>query len=104
MRLDSIHAGGVLEFEFPQFTARVQLETEKKLHLRIIAGENIGFEDRTTYEVRSVAEEVVVLSWQETIGTSVVVVMDKASGHAYALVTTAHGNFLRLDGRVIKRH
>ena len=95
--------GQVLEIDFTPFTPRITVHSERELTVEIIAGDNIGFSDTVAYEAVSVRAEVVVLSWQEHIGSTIVHVLDYASGEAYTAVTTARGEFMRLRGRMTIR-
>ncbi|ETR75085.1 adenylate cyclase [Afipia sp. P52-10] len=47
-------------------------------------------------------QDVAVLSWRETIGTTVTHVIDLAASRTYATVTPAKGGFLRLEGRLVQ--
>jgi hypothetical protein len=100
MWTDTIRPGRSLEFEFADFTAKVSFKPEQRLKLEIVVGANKGFKDLVAYEVRQMRDEVVVLSWQEQIGTTVVHVLDLPSRQTYALVTPARGGFLRLEGKI----
>jgi hypothetical protein len=92
--------GQILEIEFPTFTPRITFHSERELTVEIIAGANRGFFDTVTYEVAAVRNELVMLSWQEHIGSTIVHVLDFVSGAAYTAVTPATGGFLRLIGRI----
>jgi large conductance mechanosensitive channel protein len=63
-------------------------------------GDGVGFSDTVDYEAVAVRDDVVVLSWQEHIGSTVVHVLDLGSSRAYTAVTPAKGGFLRLTGRI----
>jgi hypothetical protein len=43
---------------------------------------------------------VVILSWQEHIGSTIVHVLDLRSATAYTAITPAKGEFTRLTGRI----
>jgi drug/metabolite transporter (DMT)-like permease len=93
-------AGQVLEISFVTFTPRITIHSERQLTVEIIAGEGAGFSDTVEYEAVAVREDLVVLSWQEHIGSTVVHVLDLSSSHAYTAVTPAKGGFMRLTGRL----
>ena len=93
-------AGHVLEISFATFTPRITVHSERQLTVEIIAGDGVGFSDTVEYEAVAVRDGVVVLSWQEHIGSTVVHVLDVGSSRAYTAVTPAKGGFLRLTGRI----
>ena len=76
------------------------VHSERQLTVEIIAGEGIGFSDTVEYEAVAVRDDLIVLSWQEHIGSTVVHVLDLSSSRAYTAVTPAKGGFMRLTGRV----
>lgn len=92
--------GEVLEVAFATFTARVTFRSERELIMEIVAGDNTGFADTVEYEAVAVRDGLVVLSWQEHIGSTIVHVLDFISGRAYTAVTPAKGGFMRLVGRI----
>jgi molybdenum cofactor biosynthesis MoaF-like protein len=72
--------------------------------VEIVAGDNAGFSDTTGYEAVTLRDGLVVLSWKEHIGSTIVSVLDFDSGTSYTAVTPAKGDFVRLEGRIeIKR-
>lgn len=93
-------AGQVLEISFGTFTPRITIHSERELTVEIIAGDNVGFSDTVEYEAVTVRDDVVMLSWQEHIGSTIVHVLDLASGQAHTAVTPAKGGFMRLAGRI----
>jgi hypothetical protein len=93
----------VLEINFPTFTPRITLHTERELTVEIIAGDNTGFSDTVDYEAVAIRDGLVALSWQEHIGSTIVHVLDFISGEAYTVVTPAKGEFMRLRGRIAIR-
>jgi len=95
-----LRVGQVLEINFPTFTPRITVHSERELTVEIVAGDNIGFSDTVEYEAVAVRDGLVFLSWREHIGSTVVHVLDFASGDAYTAVTPAKGGFMRLAGRV----
>lgn len=92
--------GQVLEIGFAPFTPRITIRSERELTVEIIAGDNVGFSDTVEYEAVAVRDDLVVLSWQEHIGSTIVHVLDLASRKAYTAVTPAKGGFMRLTGRI----
>ncbi|MGH8612594.1 MAG: MoaF-related domain-containing protein [Gammaproteobacteria bacterium] len=95
-----LHVGQVLEISFPTFTPRITVDSERELTVEIVAGDNIGFSDTVDYEAVAVRDGLVILSWREHIGSTIVHVLDFISGEAYTAVTPAKGEFMRLRGRI----
>jgi hypothetical protein len=95
-----LRVGQVLEISFPAFKPRITLHSERELSVEIVAGDNIGFSDTVEYEAVLIRDGLVVLSWREHIGSTIVHVLDFASGEAYTAVTPAKGGFMRLTGRI----
>jgi hypothetical protein len=95
-----LRVGQVLEIGFPTFTPRIAVHSERELTVKIIAGDNVGFSDTVEYEAIAVRDGLVILSWQERIGSTIVHVLDFRSGEAYTAVTPAKGGFMRLRGRI----
>ena len=91
--------GRAFEIGFATFTPRITICSERELTVEIIAGD-IGFSDTVAYEAVAVRDGLVVLSWQEHIGSTIVHVLDLTSRHAYTAVTSANGDFMRLTGRI----
>ena len=96
----ALRAGQVLEISFPTFTPRITVHCERELTMKIIAGDNAGFSDTVQYEAVAVRDGLIMLSWQEHIGSTIVHVLDLVSGDAYTAVTPAKGGFMRLRGRI----
>jgi len=96
----ALPVGQVLEINFATFTPRITIHSERQLTVEIIAGDNVGFSDTVEYESVAVRDDLVILSWQEHIGSTIVHVLDLASGEAYTAVTPAKGAFMRLTGRI----
>jgi hypothetical protein len=92
--------GQVLEISFATFTPRITIHSERELTVQIIARDNIGFSDTVEYEAVAVRDGLIILSWQEHIGSTIVHVLDLTSGRAYTAVTPAKGGFMRLTGRI----
>jgi len=95
--------GQVFEISFPTFTPRITIRSEQELTVEIVAGDNIGFCDTIEYEAVAVREGLIVLSWQEHIGSTIVHVLDFVADHAYTAVTPAKGGFVRLRGSIEAR-
>jgi hypothetical protein len=92
--------GQVLEIHFESFIPRITIRSEHELTVDILTGSNTGFSDTIAYEAVAVREGLVVLSWQEHIGSTIVHVLDFNSGKAYTAVTPAKGRFMRITGRI----
>ena len=95
-----LRAGQVLEITFPTFKPRITFDSDSKLTVEIVAGENVGFSDTVEYEALAIRDDLVMLSWQEHIGSTIVHVLDLVSGKAYTAVTPAKGGFMRLTGKI----
>jgi MoaF-like len=95
-----LRIGQVFEIRFPTFTPRITVQSERELTVEIIAGDNIGFTDTVEYEAVAVRDGLVVLSWQEHIGSTIVHVLDLAALKAYSAVTPMKGGFMRLTGPI----
>ena len=95
-----LRAGLVLEIRFSKFTPRITFRSERELTVEIVSGDNIGFSDTVEYEAVAVRAGLVMLSWQEHIGSTIVHVLDLAAGNAYTAVTPAKGGFMRLTGPI----
>lgn len=96
----ALPVGLVLDINFATFTPRITVHSERKLTVEIIAGHNVGFSDTVDYEAVAVRDDLVILSWQEHIGSTIVHVLDLASSQAYTAVTPAKGAFMRLTGGI----
>jgi hypothetical protein len=95
-----LRAGQVLEITFPRFKARITVDSDHELTVEIVAGENVGFSDTVEYEAVAIRDGLVMLSWQEHIGSTIVHVLDLVFGKAYTAVTPAKGGFMRLTGQI----
>ncbi len=93
-----LRVGQSLEITFPNFTPRITVHSERELTVEIIAGDNAGFSDRVEYEAIEVRDGLVMLSWREHIGSTIVHMLDFPASKAYTAVTSAKGGFLRLSG------
>lgn len=98
--MSPLPAGQVLEISFATFTPRITIHSEHGLTVEIIGGDNAGFTDTVEYEAVAVRDGLVILSWQEHIGSTVVHVLDFTSSRAHTAVTSASGRFMRLAGRI----
>ena len=92
--------GQVLEISFATFTPRITIHSARELTVEIVAGEGAGFSDTVEYEAVAVRDDLVLLSWQEHIGSTIVHLLDLTSSRAYTAVTPAKGGFMRLAGRI----
>ena len=90
--------GQVLEITFPTFTPRITIRSERKLTVEIIVGD--PFSDTVEYEAVVVRDGLVILTWQEHIGSTIGHVLDFTSHKAHTAVTPAKGGFKRLMGRI----
>src|SRR5437764_3704114 len=95
-----LRVGQVLEISFPTFTPRITIHSERELTVEIVAGDNIGFSDTVEYEAVAVRDGLVILSWREHIGSTIVHALDLVSGETYTAVTPAKGGFMPLTGRI----
>jgi hypothetical protein len=66
--------------------------------VEIIKGD--AFSDTVQYEAVLIRDGLVMLSWQEHIGSTIVHALDFTSLVAYTAVMTADGEFMRLGGRI----
>jgi hypothetical protein len=75
--------GQVFEITFPTFTARITIRSERKLTVDIVAGDGVGFSDTVAYEAITNRDDLIFLTWQEHIGSTIVHVLDFAAGKAH---------------------
>ncbi len=99
-RTSKLSAGQVFEITFSSFTVRNTLKSERELTVEVIAGDNAGFTDTVKYEAIAIRDDLVMLSWQEHIGSTIVSALDLVANQAYTFVTTAKGEFMRLTGPI----
>jgi hypothetical protein len=92
--------GLVFEIKFETFTPRITIRSERELTVDILTGSDIGFSDTVAYEAVAVRDGLVMLSWQEHIGSTIVHVLDFNARKAYTAVTPAKGKFMRLTGAI----
>jgi len=95
-----LRVGQVLEIEFATFTPRITVRSERQLTVEIVAGDNVGFSDTVEYEAIALRHGLIVLSWREHIGSTIVHVLDFLSGKAYTAITPSRGAFMRVRGRI----
>jgi hypothetical protein len=93
-------SGESLRIEYAEFTPLITFHEGSKLTVRIVAGLNAGFADTVAYEAVAVREGLVVLSWREHIGSTVVHVLDLDAKRAYTVVSPAKGDLMRLVGPI----
>jgi hypothetical protein len=92
--------GQVLEITFPTFTPRITIRSDHELTVDIVAGDGVGFSDTVAYEAITIRDDLIFLTWQEHIGSTIVHVLDFAAGTAHTAVTPAKGGFMRLTGPI----
>ena len=93
--------GLMLTIRFGNFTPQITVHSERELTVEIIEGDgSVGFSDTVEYQTITVRDDVIVLSWQEHIGSTIVHVLDLSSSRAYTAITPATGDFTRLTGRI----
>jgi hypothetical protein len=92
--------GHVLEITFPTFTPRITIRSDRELTVDIVAGDGVGFSDTVAYEAVTIRDDLIFLTWQEHIGSTIVHVLDLAAGKAHTAVTPAKGGFMRLTGPI----
>ncbi|WP_136067534.1 MoaF-related domain-containing protein [Modicisalibacter radicis] len=95
-----LRPGERFEIQFPAFIPRITIESSNKLTVEVVAGDNAGFSDTVEYEAVVIRDDVLMLSWQEHIGSTIVHVLDFGVGTAHTAVTPAKGGFMRLTGRI----
>lgn len=95
-----LRVGQVLEIKFPKFTPRITFHSERELTVEIAMGDNMGFADTVEYRAVAARDGLVIPSWQEHIGSTIVHVLDFTSGKAHTGVAPAKGEFMRLTGRI----
>jgi hypothetical protein len=94
-----LSVGLVFEIGFPTFTPRISIHSARVLTVDIVDGDDVSFSDTVEYEAVPLREGLVMLSWQEHIGSTIVHVLDFNSAQAHTAVTPAEGDFTRLTGR-----
>jgi hypothetical protein len=76
--ISPLRVGEVLEIIFAAFTPGITIHSDRELTVEIIAGDNAGFSDTVEYEAVVVRDGLVILSWQEHIGSTIVHVLEPA--------------------------
>lgn len=92
--------GQVFEIAFPEFTPRITIRSARELTVQIVSGGDAGFSDTVVYEAVTLRENLVMLSWQEHIGSTIVHALDFEAGVAHTVVAPARGGIMRLTGRI----
>ena len=98
--LFSFPEGGTLVIRFATSTRCLTFHANNKLTVEIIDGEDAGFRETLPYQAVLPRANLVVLSWQERIGNSVVHTLDLDIGRSYTVIAPAKGSLLRLEGNV----
>ena len=93
-------ANETLEIEFPTFFVRIDFRDTQQLTVEVVKGDNAGFTDTVEYSAISLRHGIVILSWQEHIGSTIVHVLDLMNDSARTFVTTIHGKFMRISGKL----
>jgi len=96
----SFPEGRVLVIRFPTFTPRITFQSDNRLTVEIIGGEDAGFRETVPYQAALLRANLVVLSWREQIGSTVVHTLDLDIGRTYSVVARARGGMLRLAGTI----
>jgi hypothetical protein len=92
--------GQVIEISFATFTPRITIRSERELTVEVVAGAYLGFSDTVQYQAVAIRDDLVLLSWQEHNGSTVMHALDLSSCITHAAVTPAKGGFERLTGRI----
>jgi hypothetical protein len=95
-----LRVGQVIEISFATFTPRICIRSDRELTVEVIAGAYLGFSDTVEYEAVAVRDDLVILSWQEHNGSTIMHALDFNSCITYAAITPAAGKFQRLTGRI----
>jgi hypothetical protein len=95
-----VDAGQIIGITFPTFTPRITFHSEHELTVKIVTGNGIGFSETVEYEATEIRSGLILLTWQEHIGSTIVHVLDFDAGEAFTSVTPAKGGFRRLRGRI----
>jgi hypothetical protein len=98
--ISPLAAGLVIDIRLPTFTPRVTILSESELTVEVIAGAHIGFSDTVEYEAVALRDDLVMLSWKEHNGSTIVHALDLGSCITYVAVTPATGEFLRMTGPI----
>jgi MoaF-like len=90
----------LLRIAFVPFKVHMSFHEGQRLTVNVVEGDNAGFMD---YQAIMVREDIVVLSWQEHIGSTIVHVLDFANDRTHTCVTPEKGGFLQLSGTLRSR-
>ena len=93
-----LRTGQVLEISFSPFTPRITVHSERELTVEIVAGDNLGFSDTVDYEALAIRGGLVLLSWQEHIGSTIVHVLDFISGEDIHRGNVSEGRIYATEG------
>jgi hypothetical protein len=74
-----LRVGQVIEISFATFTPRISIGSERELTVDVVAGAYLGFSDTVEYEAIAVRDDVVILSWQEHNGSTIMHALDFSS-------------------------
>jgi hypothetical protein len=96
-------ANGELRIAFVPFKVHISFHEGQRLTVKVVEGENAGFMDTVGYQAIRVREDIVVLSWQEHIGSTIVHVLDFANDRTHIYVTSEKGGFLQQSGTLRAR-
>jgi hypothetical protein len=95
-------ANSELRIAFVPFKVHISFHEGQRLS-NGVEGENAGFMDTVGYQAVRVREDIIVLSWQEHIGSTIVHVLDFANDRTHTYVTPEKGGFLQLSGTLRAR-
>jgi hypothetical protein len=95
-----LRVGQVIEISFATFTPRISILSDRELTVEVVAGAYLGFSDTVEYEAVAVRDDLVILSWQEHNGSTIMHALDFNTCIRYAAITPATGKFQRLTGRI----
>ena len=95
-----LRVGQVIEISFATFTPRISILSDRELTVEVVAGAYLGFSDTVEYEAVAVRDDLVILSWQEHNGSTIMHALDFNTCITYAAITPATGKFQRLTGRI----
>jgi hypothetical protein len=93
-----LRTGLVFQINFPTFTPRITVRSGRELIVEIVAGDNLGFSDTVEYEAVAVRDGLVLLSWQERIGSTIVHVLDFTAGEAYTVDNASKRRIYAAEG------
>jgi hypothetical protein len=93
-------AGQIIEITFGTFTPRITIHSERELKVDVIAGAYEGFSDTVMYEAVAIRGDLIILSWREHNGSTIVHALDLTSRVTHCAITPAAGDFQRLIGRI----